>query len=346
MKLGLLPGKFSGRYAIDMELVREAEDLGFDSAWTSEAWGNDAVTPATWILAQTTRLKVGTAIMQMSARTPAAAAMTAMTLHDLSGGRFIMGIGPSGPQVIEGWHGTPFGRPITRTREYIEIIRKILAREAPLEYQGRHYQIPYHGEGSTGLGKPLKSIMHGDPSMKIYTAAITPAGLRASAQFADGSFPIYMDPTRFDVIEGPLNEGFAAAGGGKSLADYEVAPFVAVEIGDDIEACRAPVKREMALYIGGMGARDKNYYNDYAKKLGYEGAAVDIQNLFLSGKRAEAEAAVPNELVDAVALVGPKERIIERIGVWKEAAAKGQVDTMVIRRPTRAALRAMAEAVL
>jgi len=346
MKLGLLPGKFSGHYAIDMDLVREAEDLGFDSAWTSEAWGNDAITPATWILAQTKRLKVGTAIIQMSARTPSMAAMTAMTLHDLSGGRFILGIGPSGPQVIEGWHGEAFGRPIAHTREYIEIIRKILQREGPLTYDGRHYQIPFHGEGATGLGKPLKSIMHGDPSMPIYTAAITPAGLRASAEVADGVFPIYMDPTRFDILEGPLNEGFAKAGNGKSLADYKIAPFVAVEIGNDIEACRAPVKREMALYIGGMGARDKNFYNDYAKKLGYEAAAVEIQDHFLAGRRAEAEAAVPNELVDAVALVGPKERVLERVSVWKGAAAQGHIDTMVIRRPTRTALRVMAEAVL
>ena len=346
MKLGLLPGKFSGRYAIDMELVREAEDLGFDSAWTSEAWGNDAITPATWILANTTKLKVGTAIIQMAARTPSMAAMTAMTLHDLSGGRFILGVGPSGPQVIEGWHGQPFGRPIARTREYIEIIRNILAREAPLRHDGRHYQIPLTGEGSTGLGKPLKSIMHGDPSMQIYTAAITPAGLRVSGEVADGGFPIYMDPSQFGIIGDPLRQGFAKAGNGKSFQDYKVSPFVAIEVGADMEACRAPVKREMALYIGGMGARDKNYYNDYAKKLGFEAAAVEIQDHFLAGRRAEAEAAVPNELVDAVALVGPKERIMERVGVWKEAAAKGHVETMVIRRPTRESMRIIAEAVL
>jgi len=346
MKLGLLPGKFSGRYAIDMDLVREAEDLGFDSAWTSEAWGNDAITPATWILANTTKLKVGTAIIQMAARTPSMAAMTAMTLHDLSGGRFILGIGPSGPQVIEGWHGQAFGRPVTRTREYIEIIREILKREAPLKHEGRHYQIPFDGVGSTGLGKPLKSIMHGDPSMQIYTAAITPAGLRVSGELADGGFPIYMDPNQFEIIGAPLQEGFTKAGSGKSLLDYKVSPFVAVEVGDDIEACRAPVKREMALYIGGMGARDKNYYNDYAKKLGFEAAAQQIQDYFLAGRRTEAEAAVPNDLVDAVALVGPKERIMERIGVWKEAGAKGYIDTMVIRRPTRESMRTIAEAVL
>ena len=346
MKLGLLPGKFSGRYAIDMDLVREAESLGFESAWTSEAWGNDAITPATWILAQTTRLKVGTAIIQMSARTPSMAAMTAMTLHDLSGGRFILGIGPSGPQVIEGWHGQPFGLPIARTREYIEIIRNILKREAPLTHEGRHYQIPYHGEGSSGLGKPLKSIMHGDPSMKIYTAAITPAGLRVSGEMADGGFPIYMDPTRFDILEEPLNEGFSRAGGGKSLADYKVSPFVAVEVGDDIEACRAPVKREMALYIGGMGARDKNFYNDLCKRLGYEEAAVKIQDLYLDGKKMEAAAAVPDDLVDAVHLIGPKDRIKDRLEAWREAGAKGWVDTINVASPQPEALELLAEELL
>jgi F420-dependent oxidoreductase-like protein len=346
MKLGLIPADFDGKYRIDMDYVREAEALGFDSAWTSEAWGNDAVTPASWMLAQTTRLKVGTAIMQMSARSPAAAAMTAMTLDDLSGGRFILGIGPSGPQVIEGWHGAPFGRPIARTREYIEIIRKILAREGPLQHDGALYQIPYRGPDSTGLGKPLKSILHGDPSLKIFTAAITPAGLRVSAEMADGTFPIFMDPERFEILAAPLNEGFAKAGGGKGLADFALCPFVAIQVGDDLDACRAPIKRNMALYIGGMGARDKNFYNDYAKKLGYADAAVEIQDLFLSGKRKEAVAAVPDALVDAVALVGPKERIVDRLGAWKAAAQKGHVATLVARKPTREAMRILAEAVL
>ena len=274
------------------------------------------------------------------------AAMTAMTLHDLSGGRFVLGIGPSGPQVIEGWHGVPFGKPITRTREYIDIVRAILAREAPLDHDGAHYQIPYRGAGATGLGKPLRSIMHGDPSLKIYTAAITPAGLRVAAEKADGVFPIFMDPEKFDILEQPLNEGFAAAGNGKSLASFDLAPFVAIQVGADLEACRLPIKQNMALYIGGMGARDKNFYNDYAKKLGYEAAAVEIQDLFLAGKRAEAVAAVPDALVDAVALVGPKERIVERLSVWKSAAARGHVSTLVARRPSREAMRILAEAVL
>ncbi|MEX2617346.1 MAG: LLM class F420-dependent oxidoreductase [Alphaproteobacteria bacterium] len=346
MKLGLIPAEFSGRYTIDMALVREAEDLGFDSVWTSESWGNDAVTPASWMLALTTRLKVGTAIMQMPSRTPAMAAMTAMTLHDLSGGRFILGIGPSGPQVIEGWHGVPFGKPIARTREYIDIVRAILARETPLEHDGAHYQIPYRGAGATGLGKPLRSIMHGDPALKIYTAAITPAGLRVAAEKADGVFPIFMDPEKFNVLETPLNEGFAAAGHGKTLDNFDLAPFVAIQVGNDLDACRLPIKQNMALYIGGMGARDKNFYNDYAGKLGYEAAAAKIQDLFLAGKRADAVAAVPDSLVDAVALVGPRERIVERLSVWKDAAARGQVTTLVARRPSREAMRILAETLL
>jgi F420-dependent oxidoreductase-like protein len=346
MKLGLIPAEFSGTYSIDMDYVREAEALGFDSAWTSESWGNDALTPASWILAGTTTIKVGTAIIQMSARSPSMAAMSAMTLGDLSGGRFILGIGPSGPQVIEGWHGAPFGRPIARTREYIDIIRKIVAREAPLRHDGAHYQIPYTGPDSTGLGKPLKSIMHGDPSLKIYTAAITPAGLRVSAEMADGTFPIFMDPERFEILEAPLNEGFAKAGGGKGLANFAMCPFVAIQVGDDLDACRAPIKQNLALYIGGMGARDKNFYNDYVTKLGYGDAAVKIQDLFLSGKRKEAVAAVPDALVDAVALIGPKERIVERLKVWREASAKGHVSAILLSGASLDAIRLIAEEVL
>ena len=261
MKLGIVLG-YSGGGAIDMELVQEAERLGFDSVWTSEAWGTDAVSPAAWILAQTTKIKVGTAIMQMPARTPAMTAMTAMTLQALSGNRFVLGIGPSGPQVIEGWHGVPFGKPLARTREYIEIIRKILAREAPLEHDGETYQIPYKGPGATGLGKPLKSILHPDPSLKIYTAAITPKGLETSGEVADGVFPIYFNPERYEITEAPLRKGFAKAGGGKGLHNYDVAPFVPVRLADDLEKARGPVKQNLALYIGGMGARGKNFYTD------------------------------------------------------------------------------------
>ena len=324
MKLGILAGYSPAQIDIPLDLILEAERLGFDSVWTAEAYGSDAVSPAAWILARTSRITVGTAIMQIPARTPACAAMTAMTLDKLSGGRFILGLGPSGPQVVEGWHGTAYGRPLTRTREYIEIIRKILARDAPVTYQGQHYQLPYRGEDATGLGKPLKSILHGDPAMKIYTASIAPAGLRCSAEVADGVIPVWMNPERFDLFEQPLKDGFARAGGGKGLDSFEVAPFVSVVMGDELDHCRMPIKGMLALYIGGMGARKKNFYNDYAVRLGYEKAAATIQDLYLDGKKAEAMAAVPDQLVDEVALVGPKERILDRLQVWIEAGSRRQ----------------------
>ena len=346
MKLGLLLGTSGASYSIDMDMVREAEGLGFDSVWSSEAYGSDAVTPAAWVLAQTTRIRVGTAIMQVPARTPAAAASTAMTMQALSGGRFMLGLGPSGPQVVEGWHGMSYDKPLTRMREYIEIVRKIIAREGPVTYDGHHYQLPYKGPGATGLGKPLKSVLHAKPGLKIYTASITPAGLRMSGELADGVFPILFNPERFDLLESSLNEGFAAAGGGKSLADFDVAPFVIVAMGDDLEACRRPVKEFLALYLGGMGARGKNFYNDCAKLLGYEDAAVKIQDLFLDGKRGEAMAAVPDKLVDEISLVGSRERIADRLGAWKDAGKRGQIGAILMRGASMDAVRALAEEVL
>ena len=346
MKLGLTAAAFGARLTIDLNRIKEAEGLGFDSAWTAEAYGNDAVTTAAWILASTTKLRVGTAIMQMPARTPAMAAMTAMSLDHLSGGRFILGIGASGPQVIEGWHGVPYGRPLTRTREYIEIIRKVLAREEPLTHDGFHYHIPIGGEGTTGLGRPLKSILHGDTGLPIYTASISSAGLRCAGEVADGVFPIWMDPERFDVVGEPLQEGFAKAGGGKSLENFNVCPMVAVAISDDLEKARMPFKMNMALYIGGMGARNKNFYNDYAKRLGFEEAAVKIQDHYLARERKEAVAAVPDELVDAVALVGTRDRIRDRLGAWKEAAKQRRVDTLLIGTGQPEALQLLAEELL
>jgi F420-dependent oxidoreductase-like protein len=344
MKLGLSAVSFGPKVSINLDLIRRAEALGFDSAWTAEAYGNDAVTTATWILAQTTKLKVGTAIMQMPARTPAMAAMTAMTLDQLSGGRFLLGLGPSGPQVVEGWHGVPYGKPLTRTREYIQIIRQILAREAPLTFAGEHYTIPATGAGTTGLGKPLKSILHGNPRIPIYTASISPNGLRCAAEVADGVFPMMVDPEKFDVSYLPyLEEGFAKAGGGKSLADFAVLPGVSVIVTDDPEKARMAVKGGMALYIGGMGARDKNFYNDLAKRLGHEEAAVKIQDLFLAGKKVEAAAAVPDALVDAVHLVGPRDVIRDRLGAWKEAGRKGWVHTMSVAASQPEALELLAE---
>jgi F420-dependent oxidoreductase-like protein len=347
MRLGTGAIGFGPKARIDLDRIRRAESLGYDSVWTAEAYGNDALTPAAWVLANTERIKVGTSIMQMPARSPAMTAMSAMTLDHLSGGRFIIGLGASGPQVVEGWHGVPYGKPLTRTREYIQIIRQILAREGPLEFHGAVYDIPATGEGTTGLGKPLKSILHGNPDIPIYVASISPNGLRCAAEVADGVFPMMMDPENFDTVYLPyLQEGFAKAGGGKSLNDFAVIAGASVIITDEPEKARMGVKAGMALYIGGMGARDKNFYNDLTKRMGYEEAAVKIQDLYLDGKRAEAIAAVPDEMVDGCHLVGSKDYIRDRLKVWKEAAGKGYVHTLNVGGPQPEALELVAEELL
>jgi F420-dependent oxidoreductase-like protein len=346
MRLGMLLRYSGAPNSLKLEEVLEAERLGYDSVWSGEAYGTDAVTPTAWILARTTRIRAGTGIMQMSARTPACTAMTALTLQALSNNRFLLGIGASGPQVVEGWHGVPFGKPMARTREYVEILRKILKREAPLEHDGELYQIPYKGPGSTGLGKPLKSILHGDPDMPIYAASITPIGLRTAGEVADGVLPIFMSPEKARVVTEPVLEGIARAAGSKSLAQFDIAPYVRVCMGADLQACRDALKPELALYIGGMGARTKNFYNDFAKHLGYEEAAAKIQDAYLSGRRSEAIAAVPDALVDETSLVGSPERIRDRLQVWKEAGGRNEIGSMLLSGATVEALRVAAEAVL
>jgi F420-dependent oxidoreductase-like protein len=236
---------------------------------------------------------------------------------------------------------------LLRTREYIEIIRKILNRNEPLTYSGQYYQIPYAGPDATGLGRPLKSIIHGNPKIKIYTAAITPASIRNSAEIADGMFPIFMNPQRFELFEPHLDAGFARRSDQRSLADYDLCPFVPISLADDIEQARLPIKQHLALYIGGMGARSKNFYNDYAKRLGYEAEAVRIQEAFLAGRKTEAVAAVPDALVDEVALVGSADRIRGRLQAWKDAGKQRHVDSMLLSgNPNTEALRVIAEAVL
>jgi len=260
----------------------------------------------------------------------------------MSGGRFILGVGPSGPQVVEGWHGVPYGKPLVRYREYIAILRKIFAREAPLEFQGSEYQIPYRGPGSTGLGKPLRPILHGRRDMEIYMASITPSGVALAAEIADGIIPVWMNPEQWDLFKPSLERGFKKAAGARDPNKFDLAPFVTCVMGPDIAKCREPVKQNLAFYIGGMGARDKNFYNDYARRAGYEEAAKKIQDLFLSGKRDEAVAAVPDKLVDEVALVGPRERIAERVAAWKASPVK----TMLIGTRQVDAMRALAELLL
>src|SRR5215475_2325439 len=322
MRLGLAVGYSGSRVSLDMPLIREADRLGFHVVWTAEAYGSDAVTPLAFIAGQTERIHLGSGIMQMPARTPAMTAMTATTLDQLSGGRMLLGIGPSGPQVVEGWHGVPYGKPLKRTREYIEILHSIWAREKPLEHTGDHYQIPYRGAGASGLGKPLKSILHGRP-IPIYLAAIGPKSVAQAAEIADGWLPIFYSPFRAPKVYQPsLDQGF------------DIAVGVAVVVGDDVQACLDRVKPQLALYIGGMGARGKNFYNDLACRYGFEGAAKTIQDLYLAGRKDEAAAAVPNELADEVALCGPRDRIRDRLGAWRESP----VGTLILALGQRDAL--------
>jgi F420-dependent oxidoreductase-like protein len=345
MRLGLLLRYRGNDTGPRMDLVEEAERLGYDSVWSSEAYGTDAVTPISWVLARTTRIKGGTGIMQIPARTPACAAMTAMSLQAMSNDRFLLGIGPSGPQVIEGWHGEPYGKPLARTKEYIEIIRKIFAREAPLQHRGEHYQIPYDGPGASGLGKPLKSIHKPAGGIKIYTAAFAPAGLRTAGEVADGTLPIFMNPEKPDVVANHVLDGMAIAGKPRSLENFDIAPFVRVAMGPDVQKCRDSLKPELALYIGGMGARSKNFYNDYVRRLGYEAEAAKIQDAFLAGRKDEALAAVPDKLIDETALVGPPDRIKDRLQAWKQGAAGNKIGTMLLGGADAAAMRVIAEAV-
>ena len=317
MQLALSLNYSGATLAIDIDRVLEAERLGYASVWTAEAYGSDAVAPAAWIAARTTRIHVGTGIMQIPARTPAMTAMTAMTLDALSGGRFRLGLGVSGPQVVEGWHGQAFGKPLVKTREYVEIVRTILRREKPVEFRGEYYRIPYAGADATGLGKPLKSILHGRASLPIYLAAVGPKNVALAAEIADGWIPVFYSARRAPVFREWLDEGFKASG--RSPQAFDVMPMVSVVVGPDAAACRTVVKPRVALYVGGMGARGRNFYNDIARRYGYEDAAKTIQDFYLSGKKAEAEAAVPDALVDEVALCGPKERIRERLSEWKSA---------------------------
>jgi len=325
---------------LDVALAQEAEDLGYHSVWTAEAYGSDAVSPLAWIGAQTSRIQLGTAVMQLPGRSPACTAMTAMTLDALSQGRLILGLGTPGPQVAEGWHGVPFGKPLTWLREYLLILRKILAREGPLEFAGERYQIPYKGPGSTGLGKPLKSIVHGRKQIPIYSGSMAPKSQELCGELCDGLLLTCMHPERSDVILENLRRGFERRG--EEPSDFDIAPAVAVILGDDLDACRLPLKQSIALYLGGMGARSKNFYNEYICRVGFEDTARKVQALYLDGKRREAVAAVPDELVDTLHLVGPRERIRDRLAVWKDSC----VGTLMVGTNDRKTVRVMAELML
>ncbi|MBV7330483.1 LLM class F420-dependent oxidoreductase [Chloroflexi bacterium TSY] len=345
MRLGLITGYSGATIKLPMETIQEADRLGYYAIWTAEAYGSDCITPLTWIGAQTKSIRLGTGIMQMPARTPAMTAMTAMTLDQLSGGRVLLGLGLSGPQVVEGWHGVPYGKPLGRTREYVSIVRQILAREAPLVHEGAQYQIPYLGNDATGLGKPLKSILHGRAELSIYLAAIGPKNVQLTAEIADGWLPVFFAPRFYaETYQAQIEAGFARAtanGQSKNLDTFDIAPTVTVVLGDDVDACRNMVKPGLALYVGGMGAKGRNFYNDLVRRYGFDEAAETIQDLYLAGKKAEAIAAVPDELVDEVSLCGPKERVKERLSLWKQSP----ITTMNIATQDINTVRVMAELV-
>jgi F420-dependent oxidoreductase-like protein len=331
-------GYAAGKINLPLELVQEADRLGVYAVWTSEAYGSDAISPLAWLGALTNRVKLGTAIMQIPGRTPANAAMTAMTLQQISNGRFLMGLGLSGPQVVEGWHGLSYAKPLTRTREYVAIVRTIFKREELLTFDGQLYTLPYDGPDATGLGKPLKSTLEATPDIPIYLAAIGPKNVALAAEIADGWLPIFFSPQKYDKIyKTSIEEGLKRSG--KSPADFDIAPSVSVVIDDDLEVCYNALRPMLALYIGGMGARNRNFYNDLAARYGYEDAAAEIQELYLAGCKGEAMMAVPGELIDEVALVGPKARIRERLSTWQNSP----VTTLNLMIPNIETLQVMVE---
>ena len=303
-----------------LEGVAEAERLGFDSVWTAEAYGSDALTPLAWWGAQTERIRLGTAIMQMSARTPAATAMAAITLDHLSGGRFILGIGASGPQVVEGWYGRPYQRPLERTREYVAILRDIISRERPVEFHGRHHDLPYSGADGTGLGKALKSTVHPlRTDIPIHLAAEGPRNVALAAEICDGWLPLFFSPKEDGFYRQCLEDGFTASGRPDRADSFEVSATVTVIPGDDVEACADLVRPFLALYAGGLGARGANFHFEVFARMGYESVAEEVQELYLAGRKEDAARAIPLEMVEDVALVGPIDKIRAEIPRWRES---------------------------
>ena len=321
MRLGLVLGYWATVSATGVALATKAEELGFDSVWVAEAYGTDAFTPLAWIGAHTERIHLGTALAQMPARTPAMTAMTISTLDLLTGGRTILGLGVSGPQVVEGWHGVPFGKPLSKTREYVSIVRQVLRREGPLEFHGTWYDIPFRGPDSTGLGKALKLINHPVRSeVPIYLGAMGPRNVELAAEIGDGWIPHLLSPHHFREIYGDRLatglRGNSAHSGGKG---FDVAAQIYVRVGDDVDACRETLKGTLALIIGGYGASRRNFYADAVSRYGYEVAVRQVQDLYLTGRKTEAAAAVPDELVDELALVGPKEHVAKQFQVWADS---------------------------
>jgi F420-dependent oxidoreductase-like protein len=319
MKLGVVFGYWGASPRPGyVEQAQVAEQLGYDSVWVAESWGNDAFTFGAWVAAHTETIKIGTGVVQLAARTPTATAMAAVTLDHLSNGRLILGLGVSGPQVVEGWYGQPSNRPLARTREYVEVIRRALRREGPLEFDGEFYPLPYRGSGSVGLGKPLKIMTHPlRAEIPIYLGAEGPKNVTQTAEIADGWLPLYYSPYRPEVYADQL---VGAKDG------FEIASLVTVAVTDDVSAALSGVRAGLGFYIGGMGAKGQNYHTKLMARMGYEEAAYRVQDLFFAGKRDEAIAAVPEEFADEISLVGPPARIRERLAAWEASP----VTTMLV----------------
>jgi F420-dependent oxidoreductase-like protein len=340
MKLGLSIGYSRATLDIPVKLVQRAEELGYDSVWTAEAYGSDAVTPLAYLAALTRHIKLGTGIMQLAARTPANAAMSAATVDAMAGGgRFIAGIGVSGPQIVEGWYGQPWGRPYYRMKDYVAIMRKIFAREAPVTHDGREIALPYTGPGSAGLAKPLKSILHMNP-IPIYLATGSESTVKLTAEIADGWLPMGFVPGAMAEYRPWLEEGFRRAGNGKGFADFAIHASVHVEVDNDVKAALDRLKPEVALYVGGMGHKTKNFHNDIMVRRGFGDAAKRIQELYLAKRKDEAIAAVPDEWVDHKSLVGPAARIKQRYRAWEDSGA----DSLSVRSRQPEAIEVMAQA--
>jgi F420-dependent oxidoreductase-like protein len=341
MKLGLSLGYSKAKLEIPVALVQRAEELGYDSVWTAEAYGSDAVTPLAYLAALTKKIKLGTGIMQLAARTPANAAMSAATVDALAGGgRFIAGLGVSGPQIVEGWYGEPWGKPYYRLKDYVAIMRKIFQREAPVVHEGREISLPFKGEGAMGVGKPLKSILHMNKELPIFLATGNEATVKLTAEIADGWLPMGFTPGSLPEFLPWLEEGFRRAGNGKSLADFTIQTSVHVEVEHDVSAALARLKPEVALYVGGMGHRDKNFHKDMMVRRGFGDAADRVQELYLAGHKEEATAAVPDEWVDLKSLVGPVARIQQRYRAWEDSGATG----LTVRSRQLEAIEIMAKA--
>jgi F420-dependent oxidoreductase-like protein len=323
LKLGLNTGYWASGppSAAALEAVKEAERLGFDSIWTSEAYGSDVLTPLAWWGSQTEKVRLGTAIMQMSARRPTAAAMAAMTMDHLSGGRFVLGLGVSGPQVVEGWYGEPFGKPLARTREYVSIVRDVVARREPVTSDGAHYPLPANGrEGATGLGKPLKSTLRPlREGLPIYLGAEGPRNIALTAELADGWLALFYSPHHDAELYRPrLEEGFARRD--RPHDDFEVLASIPFIVHDDVEQAADMIRPRFALYFGGMGARSMNFHHEVPVRMGYEAEASKIQELYLAGKKDEAAAAVPTKLIEELALIGPADKIRHELEAWRESS--------------------------